>query len=39
MDAALNTWLNAAVILVIAGAVCYLSCLRSTTWFDDKESE
>lgn len=28
MEEALHVWLNAAVILVIAGAACYLSLWR-----------
>lgn len=34
MDDALHTWLNVATILCIAGAIAYLACLGSTTWFD-----
>lgn len=31
----LNVWLNVAAMLALTGSIIYISCLSSTTYFDD----
>lgn len=31
----IHVWLNVAVLLTVAGIVSFVSCLSSTTWFDE----
>ena len=31
----LNVWLNVAAMLALTGFIVYLSCIASTTYFDD----
>jgi nitrogen fixation-related uncharacterized protein len=31
----IHLWLNVAVLLVLVGGATFLTCLTSTTWFND----
>lgn len=31
----IHVWLNVATVLCIAGVLVFVSCLGSTTWFED----
>lgn len=35
VESSLNVWMNVAVAMSLVGFVVYVSCLGSTTWWED----
>lgn len=35
IESTLNVWVNVAAMLALTGFIIYISCISSTTYFDD----